>query len=103
MKQYIEALNKFAQEQGVDAGALPAETVIDALFVCFCLENEVRIPDISAAFQEVDTILEKLTLEENDRVFLLTCQISENYRREAFRTGLTVGYHLCKELTDETL
>ena len=99
MKQYIEALRKFSEEQGVDAGALPAETVIDALFACYCLENDVRIPDVSAAFEKLDTILEKLPMADNDRLFLLTCQISENYRREAFRTGLTVGFHLCKELT----
>ncbi|MBQ8796761.1 MAG: hypothetical protein IJZ56_01025 [Oscillospiraceae bacterium] len=98
MKQYIETLNKYAEEQGVNAGTLPAETVIDVLFACFCLENEVRIPAVSAAFEKMESVLEKLSLEDNDKLFLLTCQISETYRREAFRTGLLAGFHLCKEL-----
>lgn len=103
MKKYIEALNNYMEEHTVDAGALPAETVIDALFVCFCLENEVRIPAVSAAFEKLDTVLEKLSREDNDELFLLTCDISEQYRREAFRTGLLVGFRLCGELADETV
>lgn len=99
MNKYLEALNKYIQEHPVDAGAIPAETVIDTLFVCFCLENEVRIPAVSAAFEKLDTILDKLSLEDNDKLFLLTCDISEQYRREAFRTGLLAGFHLYKELT----
>lgn len=101
MKQYIEALNKYAAEKGVDAGALPAETVIDVLFACFCLENEVRIPAVSAAFEKMDAVLKKLSLEDNDKLFLLACQISEEYRREAFHAGLLAGFRLREELDDQ--
>ena len=91
MEQYIEALNEYMKQQG-------AESVTDMLFRCFCLENEVCLPAVSVAFKTLETVLEKLSLEDNDKLFLLTCQISEEYRREAFYTGLSVGVCLAKEL-----
>ena len=96
MKQYIEALEKCLAEQGTGDG--DTQSVMEVLFTCFSLENEVPLPAVSQHFEKLDSIQEKLTLDENDAVFLLTCQISEEYRREAFYTGMSVGFHLRGEL-----
>ena len=83
------------------AGGIKAESLMDVLFNCFCLENKVCIPAVSKAFQELGTILVKLSLDDNDQLFVRTCEISEGYRQEAFRTGLLVGFRLYKELADQ--
>ena len=101
MNQYIENLNKYLAEQELGLEDINAESLIDVLFYFFCLENTVELPAVSKSFDKMETILEKLSLDDNNSLFLLTCEISEQYRREAFRTGLLVGFRLYRELCVE--
>lgn len=95
MKEYIEALNQYAQEQGVGEG----KSLLELLYYCFCTHNDLDTEEIRKNVQEIDGILKNLSLEDNNTLFDLVCDLCEEYQHEAFHTGLLVGFHLCKELT----
>ena len=94
MEQYIETLNKYAQEQGIGEG----ESLLELLYSCFCIQNDLETQAIRQSIQQMDDILKNLSLEDNDTLFDVVCDLCEKYQHEAFRTGLLVGFHLCKEL-----
>ena len=95
MKEYIEALNKYMEEQTVGEG----ESLLELLYYCFCIQNDLDTEEIRKNIQEMDDILKNLSLEDNDTLFDTVYDLCEKYQHEAFRTGLLVGFHLCKELT----
>lgn len=98
MKQYIKAFNKYMQEQWVDAGVPEGQNILDLLYYCFCIQNDLDTQEIRQSIQQMDDILKNLSLEDNDTLFDVVCDLCEKYQHEAFRTGLLVGFHLCKEL-----
>ena len=94
MKRYIEILNQYAREQGIGEG----ESLLELLYYCFCIENGLDTEEIRKIFQKMDDILSKLSFDDNNTLFNMACVLCEKYQREAFRTGLLVGFRLCKEL-----
>ncbi len=103
MKQYIDALNKYIEEQGGDAGEPEGKSLLELLYYCFCIHNDLHTEEIRKLIQGMDDILKKLSLDDNDTLFDITCNLCEKYQREAFRTGLMVGYRLYKELAEITV
>ena len=97
MKQYIDAFNKYMEEQAVGE----EESLLDLLYYCFCIHNDPDTEEIRKIFQQMEGILKKLSFDDNDTLFNMTCDLCEKYQREAFHTGLLVGFHLCKELVNE--
>lgn len=94
MEQYIEVLNKYMEEQTVGEG----ESLLELLYYCFCIQNDLETREIRQNIQKMDDILKDLSLEDNDTLFDMVCDLCEKYQHEAFQTGLLVGFHLYKEL-----
>ena len=49
---------------------------------------------IREAFSQLSTVLSRLTLQENDKVWDLTCQLCYEAERQAFLEGIRVGIRL---------
>lgn len=98
MKQYMEALQKYVEEQKLHTGEADGESLLELLYYCFCIHNDLDTEEIRKNFQQMEEILKKLCLDDNNTLFNMTCDLCEKYQHEAFRTGLLVGFHLHKEL-----
>ena len=55
-------------------------------------------PEIRNGFKELDEFLEGLSLDNNNAVWNLCCQLCTAYERKAFLDGLQYGVHLMTEL-----
>ena len=50
-------------------------------------------------YHQIDEIVNRLTLAENDRLFSITVDLCDACTRKAFIDGIKVGYHLREELS----
>ena len=99
MKQYKEAFMAYLSKHPTDLAEAEMESILDVLFRCYQESRRSDSEDIRHCFNELDDILSKLPLEENDRVFLLICDLFDKYRKEAFQSGILIGFHLLRELS----
>ena len=95
MKQYIDAFNKYMEEQGEPEG----KSLLDLLYYCYCIHNDLDTEELRKIFQSMDNILKNLSFDDNNTRLDMTSDLCEKYQREAFHTGLLVGAHLYRELT----
>ena len=72
--------------------------MLELLCYIYTVENPVSSAAIRYQFQELDTILGKLSLEDNNALFRQVCELCEEHAKLGFLSGLRVGYELCKEL-----
>ena len=98
MRDYIEAFNAYMEEHPLSCGYPGMESVVEVLYYCYCVHRSLDTEQIRKSFQQIDEITRKLTLKENDQISDLTCQLCDQYQREAFREGLQVGFRLFREL-----
>lgn len=101
MDQYIEIFKQYLAGRKAVGEEPEAESLLDMLYYQFCIYHDLDTEEISQTFEKMDDILTKLSLDDNDQMFRMTCDLCEKYQREAFHTGLLVGFHLCKELADK--
>lgn len=94
LKAYIEA-------HPFDPGDSDCETVLDQLYQAYTESNETDSPEIKESFNELDKLLESLSLENNNAVFILVLHLCTAYEHKAFLDGLQYGAHLINELFKE--
>ena len=99
MKNYQQAFTDYLKSHPTDRGESEAEELLDVLFRCYQESRKSDSDDIRIRFNDLDDILSKLPLEENDRVFLLTCELCDLHSKDAFQAGTLTGFHLFRELT----
>ena len=75
-------------------------SLIELLHSAYVETNIIDTVIIREKFRQMDTILSKLPLRENDLLFSLTCDLCLEYERTAFAHGILVGMHLMTELND---
>ena len=98
MKSIAEALNAYTHNHPFDSGSSDSETVLDQLYQAYFESHESDPPEIKNGFKELDSLLESLSLDNNNAVFNLCCQLCTAYERKAFIDGLLYGAHLMQEL-----
>lgn len=89
MNHYIKKIVPFLAEESIDGKDLQA-----LLYDCY---RELHPRDnavVKKAFGELNTVLEQLTLQEQDRVWDLTCSLCFESEQQAFLEGLRVGIQL---------
>lgn len=96
MNPYMKKLNDYLLQAPMNYAE--GESLLEMLLLCYTQANPVENAQIHKRYQELDAILEKLTLEENDQVFALTCDLCEEHTHAAFYEGLHFGVHLVTEL-----
>lgn len=72
-------------------------SVSELLYEYYTEENPIDTEEIRESFREIDQVIRKLSVQENDRVFTLTCRLCSQHERLAFLEGLRVGMQLLLE------
>ena len=78
------------------------ETVLDILYQCFCERHPMDTEEIDSQFASLADILGKLTLNEHDQVWNITCALCIEHEKTGFLEGLRTGFALAEELTEDT-
>lgn len=89
MNYYMKKIIPFLSEESIDGKDLQA-----LLYDCY---RELHPRDnavVREAFAELNTVLEQLTLQEQDRVWDLACSLCFESEQQAFLEGLRVGIQL---------
>ena len=76
------------------------ETVLDQLYQAYAESHESDPPEIRDGFKELDKFLEGLSLDDNNAVWNLCCQLCTAYEHKAFLDGLRYGAYLVQELNE---
>jgi hypothetical protein len=98
MNKIIKQLKTYIEAHPFDSGDSDCETVLDQLYQAYAESHESDPPEIRNGFKELDALLEQLSLDDNNAVWNLCCQLCTAYERKAFLDGLKYGAHLIREL-----
>ena len=98
MQPFLELLRRCSESHTFDSGDPDCKTVLDQLFRAYQESHESDPPDIRDSFRELDTLLERLSLDDNNAVFNLCCHLCAAYEHKAFIDGFHYGAQLMKEI-----
>lgn len=98
MKNYQQAFDDYLATHSAGLGEGEMEELLDVLFRCYQESRNVDSTEIQAGFKNLDNVLSNLSLEDNNRVFMITCELCDRHSHEAFRSGILTGFHLFREL-----
>ena len=98
MNEITKRLNAYITAHPFDPGDSDCETVLDQLYQAYAESHESDPSEIRNGFKELDALLEHLSLDDNNAVWNLCCQLCTAYERKAFLDGLKYGAHLIREL-----
>ena len=98
MENIAKRLNAYINAHPFDSGDSDCETVLDQLYQAYAESHESDPPEIRDGFKELDAFLEQLSLDDNNAVWNLCCQLCTAYERKAFIDGLQYGAHLITTL-----
>lgn len=98
MDKYIEMLDTYLAQTGPEINCAKVNSLLEMLFCCYHQSNGLDTDQIRTHFNTLSQLLDKLSLEENDRVFDVACQLCNEHQAQAFQEGVTVGFRLYNEL-----
>ena len=98
MENIAKRLNAYITAHPFDSGDGDCKTVLDQLYQAYAESHESDPPEIRDGFKELDDLLGDLSLDDNNAVWNLCCQLCTAYERKAFLDGLKYGAHLIREL-----
>ena len=98
MENIAKRLNAYIIAHPFDSGDRDCETVLDQLYQAYAESHESDPPEIRDGFEELDALLCSLSLDDNNAVWNLCCQLCTAYEYKAFIDGLHYGAHLIQEL-----
>ena len=101
MDNIAKRLASYMDKHPIDLGDTDCETVLDQLYQAYAESHESDPPEISEGFKELDDLLGNLSLEDNNAVWNLCCQLCTAYEHKAFIDGLQYGTYLMQELQKE--
>ena len=74
------------------------DSLLNMLCSVYVESNPIETDDIRKSFEAVDSILSKLSLEDNDCIINLIVDLYISFERNAFIHGISLGMHLMTEL-----
>ena len=98
MNRISKVLNGYIATHPLDLGDTDSESVLEQLYEAYAESHESDPLEIRNGFKELDALLEQLSLDDNNAVWNLCCQLCTAYERKAFLDGLQYGAHLMMEL-----
>ncbi len=100
MNRYIKKLKSFLAEQTPSFEFDDANSILEMLYYYYASANPIDNAAIRCQYKELNDILCRLSLAENDAVFSLTCDLCIAHERQAFLDGICVGIRLIEELRE---
>ena len=98
MEKILQNLKIYIETHPFDSGSDACATVLDQLYLAYANSHESDPPEIRDGFKELDKFLEGLSLDDNNAVWNLCCQICTAYEHKAFIDGLLYGAFLMREV-----
>ena len=77
--------------------------MLEMLYDCYLEQNSFETQQIKEDFHSLDRILGKLTLQEYDQVWNLTCRLCSEHEKSAFLDGIRTALRLTVELDDDPM
>jgi hypothetical protein len=96
-----QRLKAYIESHPFDPGDSNCDTVLDQLYQVYAESHEFDPLDIRDGFKELDDLLGNLSLDDNNAVWNLCCQLCTAYEHKAFLDGLQYGAHLMNQLFRE--
>ena len=100
MNQFVQAFCEYIQNNPRQYGNEDINSVIYLIYDCFTELNPIDTEEIRAYFGEINDVVERLTVEENDCVFSVVCQLCSVHERLAFVEGFRMGMQLMMEINN---
>lgn len=100
MNEIAKRLNAYITAHPLGSGDSDCETVLDQLYQAYAESHESGPPEIRDGFKELDDLLGDLSLDDNNAVWNLCCQLCTAHEHKAFIDGLQYGAHLILELNN---
>ena len=100
MNPYIEQLKDYLNARSRHPESI--DGIMELLCYYYTVENSIDNAIIRSRFREMDAILCKLSIPENDAIFRLAVELCDAYRKQAFLAGAQVGVRLVFELQQDT-
>ena len=94
MNEIAKRLNAYITAHPFDSGDSDCETVLDQLYQAYAESHESDPPEIRDGFKELDDLLGDLSLDDNNAVWNLCCQLCTAYERKAFLDGVNANMYL---------
>ena len=98
MDKLTQRLKAYIDTHSFDSGDSDCETVLDQLYQAYAESHENDPREIRDGFKELDKFLEGLSLDNNNAVWNLCCQLCTAYEHKAFVDGIKYGARLVMEL-----
>ena len=98
MDKIAKRLKDYIDTHPLDLGEGDCETVLNQLYQAYAESHESDPPEIRDGFKELDDLLGDLSLDDNNAVWNLCCQLCTAYEHKAFLDGLQYGAYLMREL-----
>ena len=98
MDNIAKRLKAYMDKQPFEPGDSDCETVLDQLYQAYAESHESDPLEIRNGFKELDNLLGGLSLDNNNAVWNLCCQLCTAYEHKAFIDGLRYGAYLMQEL-----
>ena len=100
MNPYIEKLKDYLLDRPVNCHWEDAQSILDLLCYIYVEHNSVDNSIIAYHYRELDQLLDKFTLQEHNRFDDLVFNLCSEYMRQAFLTGVHVGFQLNAQLQE---
>lgn len=94
MKPYIEKLNAYLDSHPLTLEGADFDSVLDFLYNTYVEYHPIETKEIRKKWQSIESIMESLSIDDSNRVFLTMCSICDGYQEAAFREGLLLGARL---------
>ena len=98
MDNIVKRLKAYVDKHPFDPGDSDCKTVLDQLYLAYAESHESDPPEIRDVFKELDDLLGSLSLDDNNAVWNICCQLCTAYEHKAFLDGLQYGAHLMNEM-----
>ncbi|MBE6951449.1 MAG: hypothetical protein E7451_08970 [Ruminococcaceae bacterium] len=98
MNLYMQQFQTYIEQHQPRFGHEDIHTIAELLYNCYTELNPIDTTEIRGGFREIDQIIRNLSVQDNDRVFAVVCQLCTQHERLAFLSGLRVGVQLLLEL-----
>lgn len=99
MNPYIQYLQEYLKEKHIEYGYSDAKNLLEKLYYAYTLSNPIDNEKIRYQFDNLDKILSRLTLRDNNQIFEITSELCEEHSHLAFLAGIHAGFLLNMELT----
>ena len=98
MDNIAKRLKAYVDKHPFNPGDSDCETVLDQLYQAYAESHESDPSEIRDGFKELDDLLGSLSLDDNNAVWNLCCQLCTAYEHKAFLDGIRYGYQIILEI-----